>query len=614
MSTFILPNVINPVDSHEEATELEIVAGVSSVNGMCAIRNENDNSLNPCVFDSSSNTWKVNPDSRQCRTQNQYVGGTNTCPTTCPDSCVPLWESCPAGTGVLTRVVHTKTPQHILQLVTESDIYDTESGDYKSYTECYAYGNQYCELPETRMQTVNGTPGCYKDCPVGTTIDTVADSTGLTCTTTEGSNPVYCNPQYFSTVYNTGIAVGCKRKALPFKTVNTCPTGYETFINDQFAVEWCMPKCPPGFIHDVTYTKCVPSCKGTSSEWNGGYTAFRDILDFYLSQKGRRCADGTNCSAGDQPGRCPTNIYSAFNAKFASTHTNNSAGNTSTENRQFNIESLASNHRTSVLDTSYQIALNSTRNILANGNSNGPSPFSTIDCPAGMKTALPSTREKKGFCYDECPDLFVAAEVCRTTGEIAITSTDPLNCPDADVQPICIASCPSGWSSKRKHGANTCEYVYPNNVVPTDPDLFQNCPDTGAFITAPAQGGTYTQVVPVPPICLRKQFQRNISCPVNYILFNGECIENCKDNAFPIVKNGTITCVNQCPMDSRFEHSLDFNINNSLSDSQCIRKSQTTGNGLDPLDPFDTSDVTNRVLLFLIIGVVGFLFLRRFIL
>ncbi len=615
MSTYVLPNIVFPVDSHVPASEEDIIDGVESSNGMCSLRAEDDPTLNPCVFDEATHSWKVNPDSRQCRTQNQYVGTGTTCPTTCPDACVPLWESCPSGTGVLTRVVHTKSAQHIYQLTNETTLFDdTPNKDYKSYTECYAYGNQYCELPETRMQVINGTPGCYKDCPVGTSLDTVADSTGLTCTTTEGSNPVYCNPQYFSTIYASGIAVGCKKKALTYKTVNTCPTGYETFINDQFAVEWCMPKCPQGFVHDVTYTKCIATCNGTSSEWTGGYNTFRDVLDFYITQKELRCTAGTVCAAANQPGKCPVNTYTAFKSKFASTHINNNAGNTSTEKRQFGISSLATKHRTQALDSAYQVSLAAATITLGNGNSVGPSPFSSIECPTGMKAALPSTREKQGFCYDECPDLFVAAEVCRTSGQIALTSSDPLNCADADIQPICIASCPNGWAAQRAHGANTCSYVYPNNVVPTNPDLFVDCPDNGAFITVGPQGGTSSYVAPTPPVCIRKQFQRNASCPLNYILLNGECIENCKNNSFPIVKNDQITCVNQCPMDGRYEHTIDLGSNNTLTDAQCIRKNQTNGNGLDPLDPFDTTDVTNRILLVIGIGLLAFLFLRRFIL
>lgn len=610
--------------------------------GICLPRNEKtDQTLAPCIR--VNGKLIPNPEHRSCRSFSNYVGATGICRTVPPDACVELWESCPSGTGVLTSVVHTKSPQHIMQLMgpgnpgevlglTTNPYFDTQN-NYHSYTECYAIGNQFCEFPESKLLTAGGVQHCYKDCPIGTTED---PNDQKTCTF--NGSQVQCNPQYYE---QTNTA--CIKKPLDTQTVATCPANHETFINEQFTVEWCMPKCPEGFVHDVTYSSCIPLCRGSSNtSWNrtANHSIFQDLLDFYaaivLSDSTNQLRCGTyggipkKCTLADQPGRCPTSKYIAPISAYANASKNPTSRPSGMPIRQFNAASLPKKHRTVAQDTSYQIDLQNTLlNLQNNMTYADVYPYTVVTplnesnttvCPNGMVTALPNTIEKAGYCYDECPTGFNSAEICRTTGEM--TQTGTLQCANTDIQSICVADCPAGWQSKILPGnIQTCEYIYPNNKIPNDPALFVPCPDNGTFLPfnmSDTTGPLGQSLKPVPPICVRKIFQRNITCPKNHYEINGQCIEGCQTGYIPIKQtDGTFTCMQTCASDNRMSTGLDSMQNPGLQDdAQCIRKPQTNGNGLDPISLLHSQDTSGLEKGFIILAIVfvTFIVLQRFFL
>lgn len=607
-----------------ELANLDPVAlqlSVQTQNGLCIPRAESDPYLQPCIRNSNG---KLLPNSNQpqaCRYFPQYLGSNMECPTICPEACVELWENCPAGTGVLTSVVHTKTTQDVLQLSGKvgptgqtNPMYEF-SKNYKSYTECYSFGTEFCELPETRMQHINGENKCFKDCPIGMVQDTTPGNE-LDCIFTNNIS-IQCNPQYF-----TPIAGGCRKKALPTQKTASCPVGFETFVNPQFAVEWCMQTCPVGFVHDITYSSCIATCTNSSqnpNDWSSPnqYSAFRDVLDFYGSTNSAlsfRCKDTTKpCVLGNQPGRCPVNRYQDPESKYANTYESKNRPS-NMPSRQFSVESLPKQARSSTDNATYLPLLAQAVQRLSNFSTVNayPEPTTQITCPTGMVVGLPFTDEKPGFCYDVCNDLFNSAEICRTTGQVRQSISDPtLQCDTNDIQPICIANCPAGWKSKVLTGGPqpvyTCEYIYPNNVVPTDPNLFKDCPSNGTFIVqepGDAIGPAGNPLPPTPQTCVRKIYQRNVSCPLNYtyakILGNDTCLENCQDGTVPIeiIVEGipVIFCTGTGPIEDRYIQGLDSmynNVNNSLQpSSQFVRKNQTNGFGYDPLQLFQASNGT----------------------
>lgn len=606
--------------------------------GICLPRDEKkDQTLAPCIR--VNGKLMPNPEHRSCRSFSNYVGATGVCRTVPPDACVELWESCPAGTGVLTSVVHTKTPQHLMQLMgpaangqqTGNPFFDDQN-NYHSYTECYGIGNQFCEFPESKLLTESGVQKCYKDCPIGTTEDA---NDQKTCTF--NGSQIQCNPQYYE---QTNTA--CIKKPLGTQSVATCPAGHETFVNDQFTVEWCMPKCPEGFVHDVTYSSCIPLCRGTSNQsWNriGNHSIFQDLLDFYAYSVNPtwanrlRCGYSTGgvpkkCALADQPGRCPTSKYVAPISAYANASKNVASRPTGMPVRQFNTASLPKKHRTSSQDVAYQTYLQTTLTNLQNNwtyvaplPSTGVTPLTdtnTTVCPSGMVTALPNTLEKVGYCYDECPTGFNSAEICRTTGEM--TQTGTLQCGASDIQSICVADCPAGWRSKILTGnIQTCEYIYPNNKVPTDPALFVPCPDNGTFLpftNADTTGPLGQALKPTPPVCVRKIIQRNVTCPKNHYEVNGQCIEGCQNGYIPIKQaDGTFVCMQTCPSDNRMSSGLESQPG-LQDDAQCIRKPQTNGPGLDPVSLLHSQDTSGLEKGFIILAIVfvTFTVLQRFFL
>jgi hypothetical protein len=563
--------------------------------GTCLPPPETDTSLAPCLR--INGRLVPNPSAKYCRYFKSQLSSPNetTCPTICPDTCVELWDSCPSGTGQLSSVVHSKDTLGVIsQMIGNSS---SPNVNHKDYRECYAFGTKFCTYPETKLTRLpDGTYVCQKDCPANTYADDdmcyVNDPSvspvGLT-------QSLFCNPQYFTSVFTNGVFQGCKKIPLGTKDTNSCPVNTETILNDSFTAEWCIPKCDPKYSPSPNLDFCFAKCDTGNP--------FHDYASYFI--KTGRCQAGKDCP-GNMQGRCPVNSALAPNANTYSGYTSKVPPSRM---------------------KAYTFADTSLHDTFRSGLSVPKPGTGTIECPVGMAAGEPSTGEDSGHCYDTCPSGFARAELCTTSG-IVTTSGTP-NCDAKDLRFICIASCPKNYSEKSidaKHQkVYSCAYNYPNGKVPSDPSLFVNCPTNGTMISVIMDTTTLpngSSMKPVPPVCLRKIFMRNVACPLNHLDINGACIQNCPNGSIPISKNGTITCTETCPSDSRFSQDYsslqNSNLLSNFQDANCIRNSHGTGSGKDPLLISAPTPVADASKIGLVVG-IGFVgmfalfFLKKFI-
>jgi hypothetical protein len=576
---------MNPFGLPNTPFETTPVAGIHDTSqNQCLPKPETDISLAPCIR--VNGKLMPNPDAGFCRTFRGYVSPNDTeCPTICPDSCVEFWEYCPSGTGELTSVVHTKVPASaIIEQMKGNGLLGV---NYKDYRECYAFGTKFCTYTETKLTRLNdGSYVCFKDCPPGTYQDEDMCYVSDPAVSGPPGAPLYCNPQYFSSVYANGTFIGCKKIPLGYKETETCPPQYEPIVNEQFTTEWCQHKCPSGFVPSMNLDFCFATCEGVA---DASPIQFHDYVEYYTTQGRCQGSPEGNCAA-NALGQCKPNVVLAVNTKYTQAYSNQAVlvppGMPATV---FATSSIPNSTR---LGTPTQKV------------AQPDDPSTIVSCFPGMVTALPNTGEDTGFCYDECPDGFVSAEVCANTGNVYFSGVPP--CDRENIRYVCIASCPPNWDpvvlDAKTQKVQTCAYHYPNNKVPTDPGLFVPCPTDGTFTSYALEDTTLPNGVPVPPrppVCVRRIFERNEACPEKfyfmkeYITSSGailpdRCIAFCPENSVPVFNDGIITCTEQCPQDGRFiqnfyTQATQSQILTDFKDSNCIRKSFGTGVGNDPL-------------------------------
>lgn len=545
---------------------------------ICQPLPETSPSLAPCIR--VNGKLVPNPDSQYCRYFKTYSNPNDTqCPTICPDSCVELWETCASGTGELTSVVHTKAPADgIIQQMLGNP---TPGVLYKDYRECYAFGTKFCTYPETKLTRLDdGTYVCYKDCPPGTYAD--SDMCYVSDPSVSGpvGNPLFCNPQYFSSVYSNGTFLGCKKIPLGVKETESCPSGFEPIVNEQFTTEWCQPKCPDGYFPSMNLDFCFATCSRD--------IPFQDYADYYI--KTGRCAGSPE---GDCPanslGQCPTDTTVSVESRYSQSYSN--------------VAVLVPPGMPSTVFASSSIPDTTRSGAPTQKVAQPDNPDTIINCYPDMVTALPDSGEQTGFCYDQCPEGFVSAEICSNTGQVFFSGTP--TCDPTNVRFVCMAKCPAGYDpvtiDAKTQKMWTCAYRYPNNKVPTDPNLFVQCPADGSFVQYDLQDPTLPNgqsAQQKPPVCIRRIFQRNQACPENFYLLpaytNGtttlppRCVQNCPKNSTPVFREGQVVCTEQCPQDGRYIQNFYslYNTANTLDDyknSNCIRKSFGMGVGDDPL-------------------------------
>lgn len=549
--------VSNPLGLPTNPAQPTIPSATHSISGgTCIPPAETEASLAPCIR--VNGKLVPNPDVTHCRyfkTQLPSPSDT-TCPTICPDMCVELWDTCPSGSGQLTTAVHSKD---VLATIRQMLGTFTTNKTHKDYRECYSFGTKFCTYPDTKLTRLeDGTYACHKDCPPNTYSDGdmcyASDPDG----SPSGAN-LHCNPQYFTSVITNGSFVGCQKIPLGAKDTNSCPANHETIVNESFTVEWCLPKCPTGFVASPNLDFCFATCDTG--------TPFQNYASYFI-QDGR-CTTA-NCPA-QMNGRCPVPTALAATSNTYGGYRANSAPERMQE---------------------YSFADDSLAETLRNGTQVSKPGTGTVQCPVGMVAALPNTGEVEGFCYDRCPVGFAPAELCENTSIITTSGTPA--CDTKYVRHICLANCPTGWTEKivdAKHTKlATCAYNYPNQKVPTDPSLFVNCPSDGTMISVSNPDTTLPSgrnATPVPPVCVRKHFQRHLACPLEHTQLGTTCVKNCPANSLPIYKDGTITCTQTCSMDSRYSHDAaslySTSIDPDFQDASCIRKSVGTGAGEDPL-------------------------------
>lgn len=616
--------------------------------GSCEKTALNDPCASPCIR-LENGQLAINSNSGNCRVFPNVTQGGNasylnsSCPTVCPSACVELWQSCPPGTGPLTTLAQTKTPIDLLSLTgpyrqdgavnalwpanyanTQNSVRQASAVPMspstsallgKPYTECYAYNTQFCDLPMgTQRTAISLDPPsintqCFASCPAGTYPDP-SNNANCLFLPTDGTAPgditsstslqkVFCNPQYFNPVYfadKPGIQRGCESRGLPSKMGSSCPQGTSPLVNEFFNLEWCTPDCPAGYFFDLSQSTCVATCQGlgaTSSATGAGtlmdvYNTFIDYVNFYATTG--RCTKGTNCVQELTPGRCPVPTSSPMNSRLLGSSQNQSDPalvkiRASAINTQCAIRQ-AKNGQTGQNGQSVSIATNFIRQVASSQAANPDQPLG--DCPPGMAFGASECLENPNLCYDVCQDGYEPVSFCNN---------GQTTCGPDQLIYACRALCPSHkeglgpWSELNSDPLYTCTYNYPGGP-PSDPNLWVQCPDDGRFTTLSSTTSTDTKLsaaARLQPLCVRRSYLRQTTCPIGYTEIGSECIAGCDANdALVTMSDGTIVCqsssgVNSSRHDNDLASIVDRpNTKGPFQNHVLVRKSFSRGVGTDP--------------------------------
>jgi len=576
--------------------------------------------VNPCMR-LQNGKLAVTRDTGSCRIFSTATSGgiqilnpleSSRCGTVCPNACVELWETCPPGSAPITTLLQTKSSLDLLSLTGPylqngsinplwpiNYAYKDSTGNAiigKPYTECYSFNTSYCQLPGARQESVanttnptnglvivQGATSCFASCPVGT-FQSLQDSKLCLYSPLNAADlptygpltnvqPVFCNPQYFNPAYwledaliepsgprrdeafaKAGVQMGCRAIPLPSQLLKTCPLGSSPVINEFFNLEWCVPDCPTGYFFDLSQSNCVASCNGTSTVNNysdPAVASYLDYVDYYVTSN--RCQpDNIDCNYNNVPGMC--------------------------------------------------LALNTTKKLNST-QQNG-------SCPAGMSSGSLTREENPNFCYDTCMPGYETTSSCPNLSQ---------SCSPNERIYICRAKCPETseglgpWKTIDNGSVHTCAYNYPG-PVPSDPNLWVPCPSDGRYeILSYLPTNVAISVATafrMEPLCIRKTYLRNVTCPIGYNLQGTSCVQACDSEDLVVtLPDGNVVC--QSPSTSQ-NHDTDWG---AISDSQnalpnqknkvLVRHVQSRGVGSDPQQPPEpVPKLQNKYTLYIVIGVI----------
>jgi hypothetical protein len=255
------------------------------------------------------------------------------------------------------------------------------------------------------------------------------------------------------------------------------------------------------------------------------------------------------------------------------------------------------------------------------------------ECPPGMVFGSADCNEKVGLCYDECMDGYEPVWYC---------SNGAATC-SYDLRVFaCRALCPNPneglgpWSPVDSPPLYTCKYDYPRNIVPSDPNLWVQCPDDGRYSilnSSPTDVSvTFSQAARKEPLCVRNTYLRQVTCPIGFIQTADsqnaatKCIKACNEGDTIItLPSGRVVC-QQSPADNK-RHDMDFV---AVADSDQTkqqfqhrvlkRKNFTRGTGSDPNEglqdpqtPPEGSTTTIVKIALIVLGVFAAFLLFKFI-
>ena len=610
--------------------------------------------VNPCVR-LANGKLAVNKKTSNCRVFPSTIGTSNfsvmanNCPTVCPSSCVEMWEQCPPGTAGLTTLLQTKNSDDLLSLTgpykADGTLNPLWPSNYasknsismppetsilgKPYTECYSYNTTFCDLPMAWQKTTGGLTTCYSSCPAGTFADPTnpqncvfspvdqsvytADNFAANYTAATAVQRIFCNPQYFNPLYwgETGIQKGCTALPLPSKRGSTCPQGTSAVINEFFNLEWCLPDCSPGYTFDITQSTCVATCEGATSglQSKSDFNQYLDYVDFYAVANRCKIFGGLelDCLQNNTPGRCP-----AFN--YVPSESSERAFNIFTPvpdvrvgynsvSKQTNVKltrDLKNGHKTNwTLAKSEKMSnqLEGIKNhqLYKPKKKNVDYTFqdTMAQCPDGMAMGSTENNENPSFCYDLCYEQnghgYLPDSMCANGSQ---------DCAPNERIYVCRASCPSpeeGLGPWRElppsDNLYTCAYAYPNGV-PTNPNLWIQCPDDGRFIilqnTPTDLGLTAASASRIEGLCVRKTYLRQTTCPVGYNRSQDTCVTACDSNEMIVtLGDGTVVCQSTPVKSSRHEMDIialadSHNSRDEFKSRILQRKSYVRGTGQDP--------------------------------
>jgi len=171
------------------------------------------------------------------------------------------------------------------------------------------------------------------------------------------------------------------------------------------------------------------------------------------------------------------------------------------------------------------------------------------ECPEGMEFGSKDCNENTGLCYDTCADGYYSVSFCSNGAQ---------TCGPDKIVYACRAGCPKQseglgpWAELNADPLFTCEYKYPNGIVPSDPNLWKSCPEDGRFFvlqSSPTDVSVSAADARREPLCVRKMYLRNSACPNGFNIEStgragvSTCIQACNSDEIVVtLPDGNVVC------------------------------------------------------------------------
>jgi hypothetical protein len=245
-------------------------------------------------------------------------------------------------------------------------------------------------------------------------------------------------------------------------------------------------------------------------------------------------------------------------------------------------------------------------------------------CPDTMVFGVSASKENSAFCYDTCMPGYEPVSYC---------SNGSPSCSQDLLVYACRALCPSKneglgpWAEVNQDPLFGCKYLYPQDKVPADPNLWESCPDDGRYFVLQSSPTDVAKAAAdrKEPMCVRKEYLRQITCPIGYNQDGLKCIASCDANEVIVtLPSGTVVCQSPTPVNSSNRHEMDLaaladshNSKREFRHRTLTRKNMTRGLGSDPNvgipGPPETLGVTATKAGFAVGGAGLFIFLFIFL-
>jgi hypothetical protein len=227
--------------------------------------------------------------------------------------------------------------------------------------------------------------------------------------------------------------------------------------------------------------------------------------------------------------------------------------------------------------------------------------------------------ENPAFCYDECMEGYERVASCPNLAK---------TCSPTERTFMCRAKCPDiseglgPWKTVDQSPLFICDYNYPG-PVPNDPNLWVNCPSDGRYdilqYLPTDVAVTVATAIRQTPVCVRKTYLRNVTCPIGSNNDGASCQEACDSSDLVVtLGDGSVVCQSSSQSPNHF---TDWD---AIADSYKAKPTQRSrvlvrsivprGIGQDPQAPDEPTPLPRQNILILVGIILLSLFIFIFIL